>query len=451
MSRTKDRIRESNLRYKQSLGQNFLYDEALLASLAAEAGVTKDEDVLEIGPGCGSLTKHLCENANRVLAVELDERLIPLLRAFLDQYKNLTVVQGDVMALNLPEVTKDLKRPFAVVANIPYYITTPLIKLLLTGGLPVSRLALMVQREVADKILAEPGDEAWGPLSILCRFLCEPRLALDVPAEMFTPPPKVDSAFVVLPLRDRPSVEVKDREMFFRVAGAAFALRRKTMVNNLCASFRMDREEALRVMAEAGLDEKIRGEKLTLEELAAIADAITNNSEFRIHNYEFRRTVMSIAKFTHVSEAQYSEAMAEREDFLPLEEIPLPKRATAGSAGYDFVSPLEVTVPAGGSALIPTGVRAEMEPGWVLMLFPRSSLGFRHSLRLSNTVGVIDSDYAFAKNEGHIMVKLRNPLSEPVTIGRGERFCQGVFLLYGTAEEEQVTAEREGGFGSTDK
>ena len=278
MSKTKERIRESNLRYKQSLGQNFLYDDALLASLAAEAGVTKDEDVLEIGPGCGSLTKHLCENANRVLAIELDERLIPLLRAFLDQYKNLTVVQGDVMALNLPEVTKDLKRPFAVVANIPYYITTPLIKLLLTGGLPVSRLALMVQREVADKILAEPGEEGWGPLSILCRFLCEPRLAVSVPAEMFTPPPKVDSAFVVLPLRDKPAVEVKDREMFFRVANAAFALRRKTMVNNLCASFRMDREEALRVMAEAGLDEKIRGEKLTLEELAAIADAIAANS-----------------------------------------------------------------------------------------------------------------------------------------------------------------------------
>ena len=160
---------------------------------------------------------------------------------------------------------------------------------------------------------------------------------------------------------------------------------------------------------------------------------------------------MSIAKFTHVSEKQYAEAMAEREGFLPLEEIPLPKRATAGSAGYDFVSTLEITVPAGGAALIPTGIRAEMEPGWVLMLFPRSSLGFRHALRLSNTVGVIDSDYAFAKNEGHIMVKLRNPLSEPVTIGRGERFCQGVFLSYGTAEEEQVTAEREGGFGSTDK
>ena len=159
---------------------------------------------------------------------------------------------------------------------------------------------------------------------------------------------------------------------------------------------------------------------------------------------------MSIARFTRVSEAQYAEAMGERER-MPLSEIPLPRRATAGSAGYDFVSPVEVTVPAGGSALIPTGIRAEMEPGWVLMLFPRSSLGFRHALRLSNTVGVIDSDYAFAKNEGHIMVKLRNPLGEAVTIGRGERFCQGVFLPYGTAEEEQVTAGREGGFGSTDK
>ena len=274
MSRTKDRIRESNLRYKQSLGQNFLYDEGLLAELTEAAGVTKDEDVLEIGPGCGSLTKHLCDAANRVLAVELDERLIPLLQAFLNEKKNLTVVQGDVMALNLQEVTKDLKKPFAVVANIPYYITTPLIKLLLSGNLPVSRLALMVQQEVADKILAFPGGESWGPLSILCQVLCEPRLAVRVPAEMFTPPPKVDSAFVVLPLREKTAVEIRDREMFFRVVNAAFALRRKTMLNNLCATFRADRATALGWLAAAGLDEKIRGEKLTIEEIAAIAEAI---------------------------------------------------------------------------------------------------------------------------------------------------------------------------------
>ena len=274
MSKTKERIRESNLRYKQSLGQNFLYDEGLLAELTAAAGVTKDEDVLEIGPGCGSLTKHLCDAANRVLAVELDERLIPLLHAFLDEKKNLTVVQGDVMSLNLQEVTAELKKPFAVVANIPYYITTPLIKLLLGGDLPVSRLALMVQQEVADKILAQPGEDAWGPLSILCQFLCEPQLAVKVPAEMFTPPPKVDSAFVVLPVREKPAVEVKDRDLFFRVANAAFALRRKTMVNNLCATFRVDRAKAVEWVTGAGLDEKIRGEKLTLEELASLANVI---------------------------------------------------------------------------------------------------------------------------------------------------------------------------------
>ena len=274
MSKTKERIRESNLRYKQSLGQNFLYDEELLAELTAAARVTPEEDVLEIGPGCGSLTKHLCRAAHSVLAVELDERLIPLLQAFLAGEKNLTVVQGDVMALNLQEVTAGLRKPFAVVANIPYYITTPLIRLLLESGLPVSRLALMVQQEVADKIQAEPGDDAWGPLSVLCRFLCEPRLAVRVPAERFTPPPKVDSAFVVLLLREKPAVEVKSREMFFRVAGAAFALRRKTMLNNLCATFRAERAQALEWLRQAGVDEKIRGEKMTLEELAAVAEAI---------------------------------------------------------------------------------------------------------------------------------------------------------------------------------
>ena len=161
---------------------------------------------------------------------------------------------------------------------------------------------------------------------------------------------------------------------------------------------------------------------------------------------------MAIAKFGHVSEEQWKEAMGARAaEALTLAEIPLPCRATAGSAGYDFAAPAETVIPAGGSVLIPTGIRAEMEPGWVLMLFPRSSLGFRHGVRLSNTTGIIDSDYAFAKNEGHIMVKLRNPSENPVTIGRGERFCQGIFLPYGTAEEDGEFALRQGGFGSTGK
>ena len=161
---------------------------------------------------------------------------------------------------------------------------------------------------------------------------------------------------------------------------------------------------------------------------------------------------MTIARFGRVSEKQWAEAMGERAaDALPLAEIPLPKRATAGSAGYDFVAPAETEIPAGGTALIPTGIRAEMEPGWMLALFPRSSLGFKTGVRLSNTTGIIDSDYAFAKNEGHILVKLRNPSDQAVVIGRGERFCQGVFLPYGTAEEDGSFSARVGGFGSTGK
>ena len=279
MSKTKERIRESNLRYKQSLGQNFIYDDALLSELTEAAGVTGEEDVLEIGPGCGSLTKHLCGAAHRVISVELDERLIPLLEAFLCGEKNWNVVQGDIMELNLAKVTEELRKPFAVVANIPYYITTPLIQRLLTSGLPISRMALMVQKEVADKILSSPGGEGWGPLAVRCQYMCEPRRALEVPAACFTPPPKVDSTFVVLPMRKEPAVQVKDENMFFRTVNAAFALRRKTLLNGLCAAFRTERETAAGWLENAGIDPMIRGEKLTMEEMGRLSDAIAGEEE----------------------------------------------------------------------------------------------------------------------------------------------------------------------------
>ena len=157
---------------------------------------------------------------------------------------------------------------------------------------------------------------------------------------------------------------------------------------------------------------------------------------------------MSIARFSHVSPTQYA-ADQQMQNVLPIEEIPLPRRATAGSAGYDFVCPAEVTLQPGEAVTIPTGIRCEMQPGWVLMLFPRSGLGFKHQVRLANTVGVIDSDYAHAANEGHIMVRIVCGGDHPVTIARGERFCQGVFLPHGIAEEDAVAADRTGGFGST--
>ena len=158
---------------------------------------------------------------------------------------------------------------------------------------------------------------------------------------------------------------------------------------------------------------------------------------------------MAIARFLHVSGAQY--AASALPDSLPVREIPLPRRATAGSAGYDFICPADITLHPGDAVTIPTGVRCEMQPGWVLMLFPRSGLGFKHQVRLANTVGVIDSDYFHADNEGHIMVRIVNGGDHSVIIARGERFCQGVFLPHGLAEEETVFADRAGGFGSTGK
>ena len=155
---------------------------------------------------------------------------------------------------------------------------------------------------------------------------------------------------------------------------------------------------------------------------------------------------MTIARFLHVSAEQY--AAASLPEALPVHDIPLPRRATVGSAGYDFICPAEVTLAPGEALTIPTGVRCEMQPGWVLMLFPRSGLGFKHQVHLANTVGVIDADYFHAANEGHIMVRIVNG-PRPLTIARGERFCQGVFLPHGLAEEDEVLTDREGGFGST--
>ncbi len=277
LSRTKERIRETTLQYRKNLGQNFIYDEELLEALVRDAGVAKDEDVLEIGPGAGSLTKPLCRAAHRVLSLELDERLIPLLNAFMAGQDNFTLVQGDAMTADLRAVTGDLRTPFAVVANIPYYITTPLITRLLSSDLPLSRLALMVQKEVAGKILSRPGGEGWGPLAVRCQYFCEPYLAREVPAACFTPAPKVDSAFVVMPVRKEPAVRVRDEKAFFRIVTAAFALRRKTMANGLTASLHLEREEARALMEKAGLDPKVRGEELTIAQLGALADAWTES------------------------------------------------------------------------------------------------------------------------------------------------------------------------------
>ena len=257
---------------KRSLGQNFLTDDALFAQLVALSGVGKEDCVLEIGAGAGGMTKALSVACRHVISIEVDGTLIPILKVSLEKCGNVQLVHGDVMRLNLPELTAPLG-PFHVVANIPYYLTTDLLTLLLGGSMPVQSISVMVQKEAAERITAGPGDEGYGMLAVRAQYFYDPVIALDVPACMFTPPPKVDSAFVVMPKREKPPVQANDEALFFKVAAAAFAMRRKTMENNLIAFFRLSREQARDWLGKAGIPEGIRGENLSLADFARIANA----------------------------------------------------------------------------------------------------------------------------------------------------------------------------------
>jgi 16S rRNA (adenine1518-N6/adenine1519-N6)-dimethyltransferase len=279
LSKAKQAIRDSQFRYKKGLGQHFLYDEELLRELVDASGVTHEDSVLEIGPGSGSMTAQLANACKKVIAMELDETLLPILRVTLSPYENVNVVQGDVLQANLMDVVKPLGESFCVVANIPYYITSPLLMLLLSGRLPITRMAVMVQKEVADKVMALPGTKEYGMLAVRAQYYCDPFVARIVPASAFTPPPKVDSAFVVMPFRPSPPVLVKEEEMFFRIASAAFLMRRKTMLNNLQSALSLSRQDAAKLLSSCGLDERVRGETLGLNVFAALANAYTGSKK----------------------------------------------------------------------------------------------------------------------------------------------------------------------------
>ena len=259
---------------KRSLGQNFLTDDALFEQLVDLSGVGKDDAVLEIGAGAGGMTKALSARCRQVVAIEVDETLLPILRVSPERCKNVQLVHGDVLRLNLPELTAPLG-PFHIVANIPYYLTTELMTLLLTSAMPIQSISVMVQKEAAERMVAQPGEEGYGMLAVRAQYFYDPQIALDVPACMFTPPPKVDSAFVVMPRREKPPVEVSDEALFFKVAAAAFAMRRKTMENNLIASFRVPREQAQSWLSQCGIPSGARGETLSLKDFAALSGVLT--------------------------------------------------------------------------------------------------------------------------------------------------------------------------------
>jgi len=265
------RRENSGIHYKHDLGQHFLYDEELLRSLVEATGVTKDDCVLEIGPGAGTLTKCLCAAAGKVIAIEVDHDVIPFLKVNTENFDNLTIVEGDVRKLDLKEICAPLGENFYVIANIPYNITTQIFEMLWDSGLPIRQISVMIQKEVGEKLMAAPSTELYGILSVRCQLISVPSLVQIVPAECFTPPPKVDSAFVRLDMRKEPPLPVKDEKLLMRMVKAGFGMRRKTLTNALKGV--VDGEKLRSALEETGLPASVRGEALSVEEWITLSNA----------------------------------------------------------------------------------------------------------------------------------------------------------------------------------
>jgi 16S rRNA (adenine1518-N6/adenine1519-N6)-dimethyltransferase len=262
---------KDDFRHKQSLGQHFITDERLLSDLVSASGVGPEDIVLEIGPGTGSMTGILSGLCKHVVALEIDDRLIPILRVVFEKKQNVTIIAGDVMQVNLQAVMAPYG-PFHIVANLPYYITTPLLNTLLTSGLPVLSINIMLQKEAAARLLAMPCTHDYGPLALRAEYHMISKLAASIPPEFFTPRPNVDSVFVTMKKRELPAVAVVDEELMFRIIAAAFFMRRKTLVNNLTARFGISRATAINWVTSCGYPENVRGEAMPISAFACLAD-----------------------------------------------------------------------------------------------------------------------------------------------------------------------------------
>ena len=266
--------------FKKSFGQNFLTDTNILQKIVDTAEIDKNVNVIEIGPGIGALTEFLAENAAEVMAFEIDDRLVPILADTLRDFDNVTVVNQDILKVDLAQYIAEFKNPdlpVKVVANLPYYITTPILMHLIESGIPFSEFIVMMQREVADRISAQPNTKAYGSLSIAVQYYMTAKVAFIVPRTVFVPAPNVDSAILKMVRRDQPAVAVQDEKFFFKVSKASFVHRRKTLWNNLTSCFGKSEETKDKLTAaleRAELSPSVRGEALSLEEFARLADAL---------------------------------------------------------------------------------------------------------------------------------------------------------------------------------
>lgn len=275
-SATKEVISKYSFAFQKKFGQNFLIDSNILENIVDAAEITKDDFVLEIGPGIGTMTQYLCEAARQVVAVEIDKMLIPILEDTLSEYDNVEVINQDVLKVDIKSLAEEKNdgKPIKVVANLPYYITTPIIMGLFESGVPIESITIMVQKEVADRMQTGPGSKEYGALSLAVQYYADAKVMLNVSATCFMPRPNVDSAVIKLTRHKEPVVEVKDEKLMFRVIRASFNQRRKTLVNGLKNSSELDfsKEEIISAIQKIGKDESIRGEKLTLEEFAELSN-----------------------------------------------------------------------------------------------------------------------------------------------------------------------------------
>ncbi len=254
----------------KKLGQNFLIRRSVVDEIVAAAELKEGDPVLEIGPGIGTLTQGLAQAGADVKAIELDRRLLEVLDVTLGAYDNVEIIHGDALKMPIAEIMQN--RPFKVVANLPYYITTPIIMSLLESNLPVQQIVVMVQREVAERMVAKPGSKTYGALSVAVQYYTKPEIVLDVPPKAFLPAPEVTSAVISCVLRDEPPVKVESEKLFFRTVKAAFAQRRKTLSNTMKTTG-LPKEMITEILEKAGIDGQRRGETLELDEFASIANA----------------------------------------------------------------------------------------------------------------------------------------------------------------------------------
>lgn len=274
-------IKKYEFAFQKKFGQNFLIDSHVLNKIIASADITKEDCVLEIGPGIGTMTQYLAEAAGKVVAVEIDRNLIPILGETLAGYDNVTVINEDVLRVDINELAETFNggRPIKVVANLPYYITTPIIMGLFESHVPVKSITVMVQKEVAQRMQAGPGTKDYGALSLAVQFYAKPYIVANVPPNCFMPRPGVGSAVIRLTLHENPPVTVRDERLLFRIIRASFNQRRKTLQNGLNNSPEIDapKEKIQAAIEQLGESPSVRGEALTLEKFARLADILSEN------------------------------------------------------------------------------------------------------------------------------------------------------------------------------